>query len=132
MARLMENISSFFNNRWLVFVFAVWIQSCAGIGYLFGSLSPTIKRSLNYNQRQVARLGVAVMGWEIGWTLYGEVAQRVQRRWYIVMLARANLTPRNATDFHLPSIILRTTSVIWNHKVLLESLHIIHFLPLDQ
>ncbi|KAL2532339.1 Major facilitator superfamily protein [Abeliophyllum distichum] len=37
----------------------MWIQSCAGIGYLFGSLSPTIKRSLNYNQRQIARLGVA-------------------------------------------------------------------------
>ncbi|KAL3829474.1 hypothetical protein ACJIZ3_018276 [Penstemon smallii] len=54
-----ENISSFFNNRWLVFVAAMWIQSCAGIGYLFGSISPTIKSSLNYNQRQVARLGVA-------------------------------------------------------------------------
>lgn len=59
MARLKENISSFFNNRWLVFVVAMWIQSCAGIGYLFGSLSPKIKSSLNYNQRQIARLGVA-------------------------------------------------------------------------
>ncbi|OWM70733.1 hypothetical protein CDL15_Pgr014406 [Punica granatum] len=47
------------NNRWLVFVAAMWIQSCAGIGYLFGSISPVIKSSLNYNQRQVARLGVA-------------------------------------------------------------------------
>ncbi|GFP94041.1 hypothetical protein PHJA_001548500 [Phtheirospermum japonicum] len=37
----------------------MWIQSCAGIGYLFGSISPTIKSSLNYNQRQIARLGVA-------------------------------------------------------------------------
>ncbi|KAG8366768.1 hypothetical protein BUALT_Bualt16G0002000 [Buddleja alternifolia] len=54
-----ERVSSFFNNRWLVFVAAMWIQSCAGIGYIFGSLSPTIKSSLNYNQRQVARLGVA-------------------------------------------------------------------------
>ncbi|PIN19408.1 hypothetical protein CDL12_07912 [Handroanthus impetiginosus] len=54
-----EKLSSFFNNRWLVFVAAMWIQSCAGIGYLFGSLSPTIKKSLHYNQRQVARLGVA-------------------------------------------------------------------------
>ncbi|KAL7106638.1 hypothetical protein ACP275_06G006200 [Erythranthe tilingii] len=54
-----ESLSSFFNNRWLVFVAAMWIQSCAGIGYLFGSISPTIKTSLNYNQRQVARLGVA-------------------------------------------------------------------------
>ncbi|KAL8538445.1 hypothetical protein ACS0TY_000445 [Phlomoides rotata] len=54
-----ENFSSFFNNRWLVFVAAMWIQSCAGIGYLFGSISPVIKSSLNYNQKQVARLGVA-------------------------------------------------------------------------
>lgn len=38
---------------------AMWIQSCAGIGYLFGSISPVIKSSLNYNQRQIARLGVA-------------------------------------------------------------------------
>lgn len=37
----------------------MWIQSCAGIGYLFGSISPVIKSSLNYNQKQVARLGVA-------------------------------------------------------------------------
>ncbi|KAK4417907.1 hypothetical protein Salat_2203400 [Sesamum alatum] len=59
MGCLSERLSSFFNNRWLVFVAAMWIQSCAGIGYLFGSISPTIKSSLNYNQRQVARLGVA-------------------------------------------------------------------------
>ncbi|KAL2505403.1 Major facilitator superfamily protein [Abeliophyllum distichum] len=59
MAGLKESFSSFFNSRWLVFVAAMWIQSCAGIGYLFGSISPTIKSSLNYNQRQVARLGVA-------------------------------------------------------------------------
>ncbi|KAK6135100.1 hypothetical protein DH2020_031163 [Rehmannia glutinosa] len=59
MGCLTENLSSFLNNRWLVFVAAMWIQSCAGIGYLFGSISPTIKKSLNYNQRQVARLGVA-------------------------------------------------------------------------
>ncbi|KAF2305066.1 hypothetical protein GH714_001567 [Hevea brasiliensis] len=37
----------------------MWIQSCAGVGYLFGSISPVIKRSLNYNQRQLASLGVA-------------------------------------------------------------------------
>ncbi|KAK6128272.1 hypothetical protein DH2020_037985 [Rehmannia glutinosa] len=59
MGCLKERLSSFFNNRWLVFVAAMWIQSCAGIGYLFGSISPTIKSSLNYNQKQIARLGVA-------------------------------------------------------------------------
>ncbi|KAK4410013.1 hypothetical protein Sango_0074300 [Sesamum angolense] len=59
MGCLNQRLSSFLNNRWLVFVAAMWIQSCAGIGYLFGSISPAIKTSLNYNQRQVARLGVA-------------------------------------------------------------------------
>jgi len=59
MAQFGERLKGFVNNRWLVFVAAMWIQSCAGIGYLFGSISPVIKSSLNYNQRQVARLGVA-------------------------------------------------------------------------
>ncbi|MBA0784581.1 hypothetical protein Gotri_027260 [Gossypium trilobum] len=59
MGKLKERIQAFVNNRWLVFVAAIWIQSCAGIGYLFGSLSPVIKRSLNYNQRQLSKLGVA-------------------------------------------------------------------------
>ncbi|EYU34813.1 hypothetical protein ABFS82_11G137600 [Erythranthe guttata] len=59
MGGLGDRLSSFLNNRWLVFVAAMWIQSCAGIGYLFGSISPIIKTSLNYNQRQIARLGVA-------------------------------------------------------------------------
>ncbi|WMV15245.1 hypothetical protein MTR67_008630 [Solanum verrucosum] len=56
---LKERFGYFFNNRWLVFVAAMWIQTCAGIGYLFGSISPVIKISLNYNQKQIARLGVA-------------------------------------------------------------------------
>uniref|UniRef100_A0A5B7CE29 Uncharacterized protein n=1 Tax=Davidia involucrata TaxID=16924 RepID=A0A5B7CE29_DAVIN len=59
MVGLRERFRELFNNRWLVFVAAMWIQSCAGIGYLFGSISPVIKSSLNYNQRQIARLGVA-------------------------------------------------------------------------
>ncbi|KAK1349196.1 Protein NUCLEAR FUSION DEFECTIVE 4-like [Heracleum sosnowskyi] len=59
MVHLNDKITQFFNNRWLVFVAAMWIQSCAGVGYVFGSISPAIKRSLNYNQQQVSRLGVA-------------------------------------------------------------------------
>ncbi|KAL8200795.1 hypothetical protein R6Q57_012134 [Mikania cordata] len=59
MGRVNDLIITFFNNRWLVFVAAMWVQSCAGIGYVFGSISPVIKSSLNYNQKQVARLGVA-------------------------------------------------------------------------
>lgn len=47
------------NNRWLVFVAAMWVQSVAGVGYLFGSISPVLKASLGLNQRQIASLGVA-------------------------------------------------------------------------
>ncbi|XP_020570811.1 protein NUCLEAR FUSION DEFECTIVE 4-like isoform X2 [Phalaenopsis equestris] len=50
---------SFFNNRWLVFVGAIWVQSVAGVGYLFGGISPVIKVYMGYNQRQIAALGVA-------------------------------------------------------------------------
>ncbi|KAF9619341.1 hypothetical protein IFM89_006528 [Coptis chinensis] len=59
MVRLQGKFRTFVNNKWLVFVGAMWIQSVAGIGYLFGSISPVIKSSLNYNQKQIARLGVA-------------------------------------------------------------------------
>ncbi|CAN6464705.1 unnamed protein product [Victoria cruziana] len=54
-----ERAVSFFNSRWLVFVTSMWLQSCAGIGYLFGSISPVIKGSLGYNQKQIAGVGVA-------------------------------------------------------------------------
>ncbi|CAN4080421.1 unnamed protein product [Withania somnifera] len=59
MVHLKERFGYLFNSRWLVFVAAMWIQTCAGIGYLFGSISPVIKSSLGYNQKQIARLGVA-------------------------------------------------------------------------
>ncbi|KAL6900931.1 hypothetical protein ACP4OV_005607 [Aristida adscensionis] len=59
MAEVGARVRGFLRNRWLVFVAAMWMQSCAGVGYLFGSLSPVIKASLGYNQRQLAGLGVA-------------------------------------------------------------------------
>ncbi|KAJ3688610.1 hypothetical protein LUZ61_017774 [Rhynchospora tenuis] len=59
MTHFRSKLASFFTNRWFVFVAAMWVQSCGGVGYLFGSISPSIKSSLNYNQRQVAALGVA-------------------------------------------------------------------------
>lgn len=59
MVEVGNRVRGFLHNRWLVFVAAMWMQSCAGVGYLFGSLSPGIKASLGYNQRQVAGLGVA-------------------------------------------------------------------------
>ncbi|KAH9626330.1 hypothetical protein KSS87_000562 [Heliosperma pusillum] len=54
-----EKVKALLNNRWLVFVVSMWIQSVAGIGYMFGSISPIIKSSMGYNQKQVAMLGVA-------------------------------------------------------------------------
>ena len=59
MGKLAERLRAFCRNRWLVLVAAMWVQSMAGIGYLFGSISPVIKAALGYNQRQVAALGVA-------------------------------------------------------------------------
>ncbi|KAI3980172.1 hypothetical protein MKX01_033313 [Papaver californicum] len=59
MNRFQGKFEVFYNNRWLVFVAAMWVQSVAGTGYLFGSISPVIKTSLNYNQKQIATLGVA-------------------------------------------------------------------------
>jgi hypothetical protein len=59
MGSLKEKLKTLYKSRWFVFVGAMWLQSWAGIGYLFGSISPVIKRSLNYNQKQLAMLGVA-------------------------------------------------------------------------
>lgn len=59
MGKLGERLRAFSTNRWLVFVAAMWLQSMAGIGYLFGAISPVVKAALGYNQRQVAALGVA-------------------------------------------------------------------------
>ncbi|KAL6874362.1 hypothetical protein ACP4OV_013382 [Aristida adscensionis] len=59
MGKLAERLRAFSTNRWLVFVAAMWLQSMAGIGYLFGAISPVVKAALGYNQRQVAALGVA-------------------------------------------------------------------------
>lgn len=59
MVELREKLNEFLNNRWLVFVASMWVQSCSGIGYLFGGLSLVIKKTMGYNQRQLAMLGVA-------------------------------------------------------------------------
>lgn len=59
MVQFSEKFRGFMNDRWLVFVASMWVQSCSGIGYLFGSISPVIKSGMGYNQRQIALLGVA-------------------------------------------------------------------------
>ncbi|KAF8667234.1 hypothetical protein HU200_052899 [Digitaria exilis] len=59
MGKVAERLGAFSTNRWLVFVAAMWLQSMAGVGYLFGAISPVIKAALGYNQRQMAALGFA-------------------------------------------------------------------------
>ncbi|XP_076897943.1 protein NUCLEAR FUSION DEFECTIVE 4-like [Bidens hawaiensis] len=59
MTTIPEKAKAFVNNRWLVFVASMWVQSCSGIGYMYGSISPVIKSTMGYNQRQTAILGVA-------------------------------------------------------------------------
>ncbi|KAL4192352.1 hypothetical protein AMTRI_Chr06g171500 [Amborella trichopoda] len=54
MSMQLGRIKALFYNRWLVFVAAMWVQSVAG-------------SSLGYNQRQLARLGVAIdLGGSVG------------------------------------------------------------------
>ncbi|CAN6448103.1 unnamed protein product [Victoria cruziana] len=53
------NMQNLRNNRWLVLVGGIWLQAFGGIGYLFGIISPLIKSSLGYNQKQISALGVA-------------------------------------------------------------------------
>lgn len=114
-----ERVVSFINNRWLVFVAAMWIQSCAGIGYLFGSISPVIKSSLNYNQKQLSRLGVAKdLGDSVGflagtlseilplWAalLVGAVQNLVGYGWvWLIVTGRAPILPLWAVSSSDPS-----------------------------
>lgn len=73
------------NNRWLVLVAAIWLESWAGIGYVFGSISPIIKSSLGYNQRQINTLGVAKdIGDAIG--LIGGSLSKIWPSWGIILL----------------------------------------------
>lgn len=118
-----ERIGLFLNNRWLVFVAAMWIQSCAGIGYLFGSISPKIKSSLNYNQRQVARLGVAKdLGDSVGflagtlseilplWAalLVGAIQNLIGYGWvWLIVTGRAPILPLWAVTISLYCFCLR-------------------------
>ncbi|KAI4343600.1 hypothetical protein L6164_010934 [Bauhinia variegata] len=59
MVPLHEKLKVFMSHRWLVFVCAMWVQSFAGIAYMFGSISPIIKSTMGYNQKQIAMLGLA-------------------------------------------------------------------------
>lgn len=66
-------------------VAAIWLESWAGIGYVFGSISPIIKSSLGYNQRQINTLGVAKdIGDAIG--LIGGSLSKIWPSWGIILL----------------------------------------------
>lgn len=52
-------LKAFVGHRWVVFVCAMWDMSFAGTAYMFGSISPVIKSSMGFNQKQVAFLSVA-------------------------------------------------------------------------
>jgi len=68
-----------------VLVAAIWLESWAGIGYVFGSISPIIKSSLGYNQRQINTLGVAKdIGDAIG--LIGGSLSNIWPSWAIILL----------------------------------------------
>lgn len=47
------------HNRWLVLVGASWVETCTGLNVMYATFSPAIKSSLDYNQKQISRLGVA-------------------------------------------------------------------------
>ncbi|KAL0555895.1 hypothetical protein IC582_004397 [Cucumis melo] len=117
MGRWNDKLVAFINNRWLVFVAAIWLQSWAGIGYLFGSISPVIKTNLSYNQRQVSRLGVAKdLGDSVGFLaatlteilpfwgslLVGAIHNIVGYGWvWLIVTGRAPVLPLWAVSFLL-------------------------------
>eukprot|EP00252_Welwitschia_mirabilis_P000657 TRINITY_DN10633_c0_g1_i1.p1 TRINITY_DN10633_c0_g1~~TRINITY_DN10633_c0_g1_i1.p1 ORF type:complete len:632 (+),score=66.94 TRINITY_DN10633_c0_g1_i1:420-2315(+) len=81
----MEAMKRLFSNRWSVLVGAIWMESWAGIGYVYGSISPVIKSSLKYNQKQINTLGVAKdIGDALG--LIGGSLTEVWPGWAIVLL----------------------------------------------
>ena len=70
-----EKLKGFVGHRWVVFVCAMWDMSFAGTSYMFGSISPVIKSSMGFNQKQVAFLSVAKdLGDNVG-LLAGKICQ---------------------------------------------------------
>ncbi|WJX35023.1 hypothetical protein P8452_23070 [Trifolium repens] len=59
MVSIKEKLKKFIGHGWVVFVCSMWDMSFAGTAYMFGSISPVIKSSMGYNQKQVAFLSVA-------------------------------------------------------------------------
>ncbi|KAF7833989.1 protein NUCLEAR FUSION DEFECTIVE 4 [Senna tora] len=70
-----EKVKEVMGHRWVVFVGAMWVQSFAGMAYMFGSISPVIKTTMGYNQKQLAVLATAKdLGDNIGF-LAGKISQ---------------------------------------------------------
>ena len=70
---------------WIALIIAIWFESWDGIGYVFRSISPIIKRSLGYNQRKINTLGMAKdIRHSIG--LIGGSFSKIWPRWGIILL----------------------------------------------
>ncbi|KAK3183146.1 hypothetical protein Dsin_030432 [Dipteronia sinensis] len=110
-----EKLKSFLNNRWLVFVCAIWVMSFAGVGYVFGSISPVIKKNLGYNQRQICILGVAKdLGEFVGFLAGGLV--EVFPIWSIMLIgAVLNFVGCALLYFLEPMARHATTLQLWFH-----------------
>ncbi|RDX96938.1 Protein NUCLEAR FUSION DEFECTIVE 4, partial [Mucuna pruriens] len=85
MVSVHEKLKGFVGHRWVVFVCAMWDMSFAGTSYMFGSISPVIKTSMGYNQKQVAFLSVAKdLGDNVG-LLAGKISQ-VSPIWALILV----------------------------------------------
>lgn len=69
-----EKLKRVIRQRWVVLVCAMWVEWLAGMSYMFGSISPIIKSTMGYNQKQLALLATAKdLGDNIGY-LAGKLA----------------------------------------------------------
>eukprot|EP00897_Mesotaenium_endlicherianum_P009638 jgi/Mesen1/8702/ME000052S08128 len=59
MASRMSTWHSVLRNRWLGLAAATWMESCAGIGYMYSLYSQSLKTTLGYSQTMVDGLGMA-------------------------------------------------------------------------
>ncbi|TKY73653.1 NUCLEAR FUSION DEFECTIVE 4 [Spatholobus suberectus] len=85
MVSVHEKLKAFVGHRWVVFVCAMWDMSFAGTSYMFGSISPVIKSSMGFNQKQVAFLSVAKdLGDNVG-LLAGKISQ-VSPIWGLILV----------------------------------------------
>ncbi|XP_061357627.1 protein NUCLEAR FUSION DEFECTIVE 4-like [Gastrolobium bilobum] len=85
MVSFQEKLKALLSHRWMVFVCAMWDMSFVGTAYMFGSISPVIKSSMGYNQKQVAFLSVAKdLGDNVG-LLAGKISE-ISPTWLVILV----------------------------------------------